>query len=246
MLFGDARLILPGETAAARAFALAALMNSCLEDSGAVKQSLIDAKAVPCLLAALSNGTLLAPIRVRAAGLLSRLATDGGAAGSLRQLKAVEQLTKALKLNARGGEGGEDGKWVEEERDHLVRLLALLVSSHASQAAEALAGTSKAKAGMQDTELLEYLRLEGVLDALVTFLPPATADGRGDVTASSVVQPVPDNKKVHFKLSGNVVKCFIPGKSSRHQSLLHSPNPSPASPAKPATLDPPPRGCYRL
>lgn len=198
-----------GETAAARAFALAALMNSCLEDSGAVKQSLIDAKAVPCLLAALSNGTLLAPIRVRAAGLLSRLATDATAAGSLRQLKAVEQLTQALKLNARGGEG-EDVKWVEEERDHLVRLLALLVSSHASQAAEALAGTSKTKAGMQDTELLEYLRLEGILDALVSFLPPATADGRGDVTASSVVQPVPEDKKVHFKLSGNVVKCFIP------------------------------------
>lgn len=147
-------------TAATWAFALAGLMNACLEPSMAVREDLFKAGACGVMLSVLSaNDTLrkrLPPeIWSRSAGLLSRLVAQPTARDYMSQPDKAGIVSGAL-LNSQD----------QAEKEHLVRVLAGVV------------GGSNAR----------VLLHQDLVRALTRLLPQPRTDGN-IVTAESVCLP---------------------------------------------------------
>mmetsp|Transcript_35124 Transcript_35124/g.81377 ORF Transcript_35124/g.81377 Transcript_35124/m.81377 type:complete len:1191 (-) Transcript_35124:133-3705(-) len=237
--------------------ALAALMNACLEQTGAVKRCLVEAGGVTAMLRVISlpaNKRTSIPmlVRIRAAGLLDRLAQESGAAESLSTVGFFAAVAAALARNwadvrsntaviakaAAGAAGAPSHADCLAEREHLVRLLARIMSNTTTAKAKAAAARAKeagsimaiegdplatATAGVDEgardprialdlTGALAILEKANVVSILVECLPPAATNGRGEVTAESVIMPPPTltaSLKESQTQIGNVLKCCI-------------------------------------
>lgn len=178
------------ETPAAAAFALAALMNALISED-AMKMVLCENQGVFKLLQLLKHiaGSGYGVIRVRVAGLLGRLVSVASSVEELRKDASVSILANAINNNSSEYATNKE-KWVLDEREHLVRVIAATLA-----------------AGKGAQPIINTLHSSNTLGVLVDFLPRAACDASGRVTATSVVMPSPD--RISFKLSGNVVKCFV-------------------------------------
>jgi len=208
------------DTPASQSFSLAALMNACLEDSLAVKQAAIQAGGLAACLSLLSTGQTTnhqgrqrvggqdskqaksefeTQMRVRAAGLLSRLAGHPDALGMLQHAESLKLLAGALldnqalghRLARNNAQGEQADSWWMSERDHLVRIVAIALSGSESRA------------------VVKHLSELRVFEMLLGFLPDAVTEASGTVTSSSVVMPTPKHLRISDRLAGNTVKCLI-------------------------------------
>mmetsp|Transcript_21311 Transcript_21311/g.27710 ORF Transcript_21311/g.27710 Transcript_21311/m.27710 type:complete len:1112 (+) Transcript_21311:77-3412(+) len=166
-------------------FALAALINVLISEQD-MKIVLANHKGVQRLLKLIQTGILGGKfngvIRVRGAALLSKLAPLPIAIDELRKDVNLNILAEAVLRNKDEFLSQNKDQWLSDEREHLVRILAAILSGKGHQAA------------------VQSLHTSNTLSLLVDFLPRACRDSAGKVTASSVVMPSPDKVsfKVHF------------------------------------------------
>jgi len=110
--------------------------------------------------------------------------------------------SRLLQVQRKGGDDEEERcqKELLSEREHLVRVFAAVLSSTSSGAAAAACA------------VVALLHEQGTLSLLASFLPPARCEfrsGSQEVTSASVVMPPLPEHRASFRLTGNVVKCFV-------------------------------------
>jgi hypothetical protein len=170
------------DSAAAWAFALAALMNACLEPSGAVRAHLVQQGAVELCVSLLRADSGLRQklgqgIWTRSAALLARLSACEAGKGRMEAVKAHVGLGEAL-CGAVAG---------DEEKQHLTRALAAL--------------TSDASVGQVLTP--------AVVRAMVAMLPEPRVDPVDMRVTAESVSLVPATR-VSDHLAVSITKCLIP------------------------------------
>lgn len=169
------------DSSEARALALGALMNAGLEESGRVKEDLVQLGAVDlCVSLVSASDALRAKLQsealwTRAAGLCSRLVTR--AAGRARLLELPGGVQAMGRAYQRAGAG-------EEERGHLARVLAHVVD---------------------DDTAAKVLSPE-LVGALVRTLPEPRRDG-STITAETVsLSPA---TRTSLPVAVSVTKCLL-------------------------------------
>lgn len=171
---------------------VAALMNACLEATGAVRKAVVQGGG---LAVAMTDLTLSDAERsrrdgitlVRKAGLLARLAGEEAALAVLTKPDTYRWLCRRIVVPTVRPVDPAVDKWQAEERAHFVRVLANITQPSAACMA----------VGMQ----------EGVLPALLAVLPTPRLDC-GEVTATSVTL-VPHDLAPALML-GNTARCLMP------------------------------------
>jgi len=168
-----------GDTSASWAFALAGLMNACLEPTMAVREDLFRAGACDVMLSILSAKPELRKripqeIWSRAAGLVSRLVNYPEAREYLSYSEKAGIVSTALLSTSDQG-----------EREHLVRILAALID------------------GTNARTLLDHDSVR----SLTRCLPEPRKDIGSVVTAETV--SLPPHQKISDVFAVSITKCLI-------------------------------------
>ncbi|CAM9250033.1 unnamed protein product [Chrysoparadoxa australica] len=187
----------PRSTDQARSLALAALMNACVEPSGAFRASVHELGGVTLLLATLAvpEERMQAETRSRVAGALYRVMGFASAVRAVAAPRAFRVVLQALKgaSTATGTQRLKQEKGpINDLREHLIRIIASVLKL----------------SELRTAALMDEIKKAGTIQCLLHLLPPARRDALAGKVTRDTVALAPE-WRVSEALGANICSCLI-------------------------------------